>query len=87
MAAAVAGEAAVPGQSPVLDFQLMAKEQARCAETQALAVSSSLQLETFPVHGEQLLCDVSLDTARPVVPVSLRQSVFDSILGLSHPGI
>ena len=33
-----------------------------------------------------LLCDFSQGNARPIVPRALRQSVFDSIHNLSHPG-
>jgi transposase InsO family protein len=39
------------------------------------------------VQGARLLCDVSLGTARLVVPVVFRQAVFDAIHGIAHPGI
>jgi hypothetical protein len=79
--------ASLPVQPPGLDYRLMAAEQERCGETRRLLTSSSLQLQEFLVQEVSLLCDMSLGRARPVVPLSLRQAVFDSMHGLAHPGI
>ena len=41
----------------------------------------------FPDHNVELFCDVSGDIVRPYVPKSLRRDIFNSLHGLSHPGI
>ena len=41
----------------------------------------------FPDHNVELYCDVSGDIVRPHVPKSLRRDIFNSLHGLSHPGI
>ncbi len=79
--------ASMPVQLPGLDYRFLAAKQKQCEVTQKLLSSSSLQLQEFPIQGGSLLCDVSLGSARPVVPQSLRQAVFDTVHGLAHPGI
>ena len=50
---------------------------------------SALRLKKirFPDHDVGIYCDVSGDIVRPYVPKSLRRGVFNSLHGLSHPGI
>ncbi|MFO0000747.1 MAG: hypothetical protein ACK559_06435, partial [bacterium] len=64
--------AAEPRSSPAaggLDLGRLAEAQASCAETQAAAASTSLQIKLFQVGGKDLICDVSLSSPRPLVPV------------------
>ncbi|CAI5689985.1 unnamed protein product [Oreochromis niloticus] len=79
--------------SPVyvgVDYAAMAAEQR--ADLDVLALQSTkmgLALEDTPVWdgGPHLLCDVSTGRPRPVVPLSWRCRVFDSVHALSHPGV
>ena len=41
----------------------------------------------FPDHDVETYCDISGDIVRPYVPKFLRCDVFNSLHGLSHPGI
>ena len=64
----------------------MAAEQRKCGlrkgESEAHLIESPIDSA-----GTTLLCDVSTDKTRPIVPESLRRQVFDSIHSLSHPGV
>jgi transposase InsO family protein len=82
--------AAEPRSSPAaggLDLGRLAEAQASCADTQAAAASTSLQIKLFQVDGKDLICDISLSSPRPLVPVSFRRAVFDHIHSIAHPGI
>ena len=68
----------------------MAREQQQCSDIAASRTSlTNLQLQDvqFTSDGPTLLCDVSRGHPQPLVPRSLRRSVFDSIHSLAHPGI
>jgi hypothetical protein len=81
-AAAIAAPTAQP-----IDFSVLARGQAECADTQQLAREGSLQVKNVAVAGVQLLCDVSAGVLRPLVPVQQRRAVFEALHSLSHPGI
>ena len=51
--------------------------------------STALVLKDIPLaeHGINILCDVSTGRLRPVIPISLRASVFKRFHSLAHPGI
>lgn len=53
------------------------------------AVSNTIQLkEVFlPMHNVGIWCEMSTSTARPYLPEAFRRIAFDSVHGLSHPGI
>ena len=78
-------------QTPVIDFEAMAKAQSTDPELRALRNSStsSLQLETVPhlSSATALTCDVSTGNPRPVVPGGFRRDVFNSLHSMSDPGI
>lgn len=42
---------------------------------------------TLPDSNIPLYCDISTKTARPYIPKNHRQQIFDTLHGLSHPGI
>ncbi|CAI5692265.1 unnamed protein product [Oreochromis niloticus] len=68
----------------------MAAEQRADPDILALrSTKTGLVLEDTPVWdgGPHLLCDVSTGRPRPVVPLSWRRRVFDSVHALSHPGV
>ena len=51
--------------------------------------SSTLVMEAVPLanSSDPLYCDTSTGTQHPLVPLPWRRTVFDSLHGLSHPGI
>ncbi|CAI5670245.1 unnamed protein product [Oreochromis niloticus] len=68
----------------------MAADQSGDPDILALkSTQTGLILEDRPVQngGPLLVCDVSTGRPRPVVPVSWRRQVFDSVHALSHPGV
>uniref|UniRef100_A0A669BQR8 Gypsy retrotransposon integrase-like protein 1 n=1 Tax=Oreochromis niloticus TaxID=8128 RepID=A0A669BQR8_ORENI len=79
--------------SPVflgIDYSAMAADQSGDPDILALkSTQTGLILEDRPVQdgGPLLVCDVSTSRPRPVVPVSWRRQVFDSVHALSHPGV
>jgi hypothetical protein len=82
LAAAIATPSAA-----VVDFKEMARLQSTCSDTATLARESSLQVQQVSVQGSTLLCDMSGQRIRPLVPAEMRKTVFLEVHGLSHPGI
>ena len=73
-----------------IDYSTMSNEQRNSEEVKAYRTAiSGLKLEDVPLgpNGETLLCDTSLGHPRPVVPLSMRKTVFDAIHNLAHPSI
>ena len=83
--------ALLTGQPPNVDFAAMAKSQATDHQIRSLQSSptSKLVVEavTLANFDHPLYCDTSTGTQRPLVPLPWRRTVFDSLHGLSHPGI
>ena len=50
---------------------------------------SSLKIEEFPIgnSNQGILCDVSLNQPRPIIPEKFQKLVFDKLHGTAHPGI
>ncbi|BHF74562.1 hypothetical protein SprV_0501764800 [Sparganum proliferum] len=71
-----------------IDLCAMAAEQQRvgCPGDESV---SGLQLKDVPLTtgSGTILCDVSTPFHRPFVPASMRRAVFQTLHGLSHPGI
>nr|VZI14837.1 unnamed protein product [Spirometra erinaceieuropaei] len=71
-----------------IDLCVMAAEQQRvgCPGEESV---SGLQLKDVPLTtgSGTILCDVSTPFHRPFVPASMRRAVFQTLHGLSHPGI
>ncbi|BHF85511.1 hypothetical protein SprV_1002867800 [Sparganum proliferum] len=74
--------------SPGIDLDDMAVEQQRvgCPGDESV---SGLLLKDVPLTtgSGTILCDVSTPFHRPFVPASMCQAVFQTLHGLSHPGI
>lgn len=72
-----------------IDFKGLAKEQQSDEELQSIlnGKMSGLQLKLMKNEGFEIYCDVSSSTIRPYVTPSFRKLVFDTIHGLSHPGV
>ena len=83
--------AILSGQPLSINFADIAKTQATDHQLRALQSSpdSTLVVEAVPIANSQhpLYCDTSTGTQRPIVPLPWRRAVFDSLHGLSHPGI
>lgn len=70
-----------------IDFEEMAKLQSTDDELRQLQSSTSLKLTELPLSDNlKLICDTSLKSNRPFVPMPLRRKVFDCIHNLAHPG-
>ena len=73
-----------------LDYAAMAADQATDSDIQAYRTATTgLRLEdvVFDDVKSTLVCDVSMGQPRPMVPAGWRRRVFDTIHGLSHPGV
>ena len=83
--------ALLTGQPPNVDFAAIAKTQATDPQIRSLQSSptSTLTVEAVPLANstDPLYCDTSTGTQRPLVPLPWQRIVFDSLHGLSHPGI
>ena len=83
--------ALLTGQPPTVDFAAMAKTQSTDPQIRTLqsSPSSTLVVEAVPLPNstDRLYCDTSTGVQRPLVPLPWRRTVFDSLHGLSHPGI
>ena len=83
--------ALLSGQPPTVDFTAIADAQANDPQIRSLqsSPSSTLVVEAVPLANSTnpLYCDTSTGTKRPLVPQPWRRTVFDSLHGLSHPGI
>ena len=84
-------DALVTGVPPEIDLAAMAEAQKEDPEIQAIHSSqpSSLKVEAIPVlmSTDTILCDTSTGPPCLLVPRAWRRPVFDSLHGLSHPGI
>ena len=83
--------ALLTGQPPKVDFAAIAVSQSTDPLIRSLQSSptSTLVVEAVPLADSTapLYCDTSTGTQRPLVPLPWRRTVFNSIHGLSHPGI
>ena len=83
--------ALISRQPPTVDFAAMAKTQATDPQIRALqsSPSSTLVMEAIPLANSDspLYSDTSTGTQHSLVSPEWRRTVFDSLHGLSHPGI
>ena len=75
-----------PPTFPGISYSEMSLLQQSCSKVQVLRQSSALKVVPVPISGSVLLCDVSTGVLRPLVPESMRRTVFESIHKVSHPG-
>lgn len=76
--------------SKALDCEKLAKAQNEDKELTALLkeTSTSMKLARINIPGTTMLyCDLSTNRQRPFVTAQFRKQVFQSLHGLSHPGI
>ena len=82
--------ASVFEESEPINFLEMAAAQQRDATIAHLQSSSNslkLEYQLMPNQGVSILGDTSTRKFRPLVPLSFRKKIFDSVHNLSHPGI
>jgi hypothetical protein len=72
-------------EDPV-DFEAVAAEQNRCAETQRFLGDSTLQLAFSQAGIQRLASDVSTGVFRPIVPQKFRKEIFFHFHSISYPG-
>ena len=70
----------------VIDWHGVAERQATCESVRATAASPSLHVQTLLHEGALLLCDTSTGHVRPILPVVDRETVFQVLHGVAHPG-
>nr|CAH8876148.1 unnamed protein product [Trichobilharzia regenti] len=72
-----------------IDLVKLARLQKEDTELQHELSKTTLQLAEKPLGmgRDTILCDISTSTPRPIVPKSYRRNVFNTLHGLSHPGI
>ena len=66
-----------------VDFFVLFSLQLSCPETTALLSNPSLRVVSMPYGDSSVLCDLSPVLLDPLVPVFLRQQVFDALHNLS----
>ena len=72
---------------PAVDLAQMAATQRKDPKVLDLYSNpGSLQLQDVNLHGVQVLCDMSTERPRPVVPQSWTKTVFEALHNLCHPG-
>ena len=72
---------------PTVGIKEMAAAQADDVDLRHIQKSSSLTLESIPLEGTMVICDMSTGVPRPFVPSKFRRAVFNSLHSLSHPGV
>ena len=87
----IESNALLTGKLRIVDFATMAATQSTDPHIRSLQSSSSttLVVKAIPLANSThpLYCDTSTGNQRPIVPLSWHRTVFDSLHGLSHPGI
>jgi hypothetical protein len=68
-----------------VDYEEMAAEQNRCAETQRLLGGTSHKLAFRQTGAQRLAGDVSTGTFCPVVPLKFRKDIFSHFHNVAHP--
>ena len=76
--------AVMPAEGEQLNLEEMARAQQQCEQT--LDLCNRLNVQQLVISGQELWCDKSDGTLRPLVPVTWRKAVFDSVHGLAHAG-
>ena len=83
--------AAISAISGGINFSALAAAQLAdpvdMAACQTAIMGFKLKDILFGPNNTTLLCDVSLGQPCPVIPVSFRLHIFDTLHGLSHPGV
>ncbi len=71
-----------------VDYVAVAAAQ-QDAELKSLRISPKTNLKPADVAfgNTTLLCDVSTNQARPIVPASCKRQIFDMVHSLAHPGV
>ena len=87
----IEADALVANQPPKVNFEAIAEAQSTDKQLRALQSSptTTLVIEAIPLANSShpLYCDMSTGNQRLIVPLEWRRTIFDSLHGLSHPGI
>lgn len=74
-------------EEPIIDTNLLAKEQLECKELDHLRSMDDLRFVIRPVAEGNLWCEISTGFPRPYVLPKLRRMTFWNLHRLSHPGV
>lgn len=73
---------------PTIDYRQLANDQKSQEEIATYQTTDTgLRFANIPFGDFTVLCDVSTGKVRPVVPSKWTRCVFETIHGLSHPGV
>lgn len=72
---------------PNFDFSQISKLQPSCSSVSTMLSSPSLSIVSVQHNSGTLFCDSSTGVLRPLVPSSLRRTLFNVLHGVSHPGV
>ena len=70
-----------------LNFSALPVLQSACPSVQSMLSSSTFSIVSIPFLQSSVLCDASSGSPRPLIPKVLRQKRFQSLHGISHPGV
>ena len=70
-----------------LDGSSLAKFQAMCSSVHEMKVNPSLTVISHSIGNNDILCDISTGSLRPLVPLQLRHKLFLQLHSISHPGV
>ena len=70
-----------------LDGSSLAKFQTMCSSVQETKVNPSLTVISHSIGNNDILCDISTGSLRPLVPLQLRRKLFEQLHNISHPGV
>ena len=76
--------------STTVDFPALAKAQPDITELQTMQTDNNslgFAKVAMPMCSNQHLCDTSTCKPYPYVPETFRQTVFNSLQNISHPGV
>ena len=70
-----------------LDGSSLAKFQTMCSSVQETKVNPSLTVISHSIRNNDILCNISTGSLRPLVPLQLRHKLFIQLHSISHTGV
>jgi cleavage and polyadenylation specificity factor subunit 1 len=66
---------------------VFAREQKACKDTTKFIANTKLAMRNVKFEEQEIICDITSETERPIVPKTLRRQIFKKIHCLAHTGI
>lgn len=72
-----------------IDYSQLSKDQENDEELKMLLTKKHLKFKKLklPHSSEEIICEISTDTARPYLPNQFRKAAYKALHEISHPGI